>query len=822
MVMTGAGGGWFPESMVLFRLNYGGRVVSVSPSIHQVLGWPAGKRPDFISDILSPSNRNIKALEEAFARVKSGGWVERTLEAVTHSGAPRTLWFHFRPAPEPADGGAIEAAALDVSAVNSESSLSAAMDQSPASMVITDPSGVITWVNRKFTEVTGYSRDEAVGKAPADLKSGLTPESDYRILWEKLAAKKPWRGEFLNRHENGELYWESASIAPILDARGHTSGYLGVKEDVTAKKRAEESLDSARRALIRANRALMAVSDVNREMARANDETAFLNNICKIMVDAGGYKMAWIGLKYHDDEKRVIPAAQAGVEDDYLKNAGITWADEPSGRGPTGTAIRTMTPVINRDTANNAGFAPWREEALRRGYASSAAFPIIVDGISFGALMVYSREKDAFDQDEIFLLAGLAQDTGFGVSALREREKRRKAETERMAMEERVRQTQRMESLELLAGGVAHDFNNLLTSILVNLDLAQATLAQNPSAQERLRLATEASRRSAQLCHQMLTFAGKGSGAFSAVDMNRAISGMTRLLSAAIPKNIRLILDLSPQARPMMADGAQISQALMNLITNAAQAIGSAMGAVTIRTREVQCAMGLDGAIFEPPDLAEGPCLLIEVADNGPGMDAATAQKAFDPFFTTKPAGKGLGLAVVLGIIKSHGGAISLQSSPGRGATFRMMFPAAPSAAPTAVERETRAFAPDQQGSGTILVIEDEEHLRNACQMVLKMAGYKVLLAENGREGMKVFFENSGEIGLVLLDLSMPVMDGGETLGLLEKSGKNVAVVLTSGYDKSMESKIPKSRIVTSFLAKPYSADQLIQTVQSALRPPPK
>ncbi|MDH4184041.1 MAG: GAF domain-containing protein [Nitrospinota bacterium] len=573
--------------------------------------------------------------------------------------------------------------------------------------------------------------------------------------------------------------------------------------------------DAISRALGRANRALQALSEVNRELIRASDESTFLCTICRTMTQIGGYKMAWIGAMVNDSSRSVIPVAYAGVTGDYLKKIKVTWADEPAGRGPTGTSIRTMRPVINHDTYSEPIFLPWRDEALRHGFASSGAFPIMVDGQCFGALMVYSTEKGAFDQKEIDLLTGLATDAGFGISIIREKAALKKAEIERQGLEEKIRQAQKMESLGLMAGGVAHDFNNLLSVIMLNLDLAR----DQPSAVASVYIdrARQAARRSSEICRQMLIYAGQGSSVLEPVEMKRLIQDMTSLLRPSFSKKTSLRLDLCDDIWPVMADISQLRQMVMNLVVNAADSLGESGGDITIRTRETQAPLTPGDYYYYAPELAGHKALQLEVEDTGPGLDPQTAAKIFDPFFSTKAAGRGLGLAVVLGIIKGAGGAICACGAKGKGALFRILLPLETSGV-CQEQPAAMASAKIPAEKKSVLVIEDEENLRTACQIALAMNGFNVLCAANGREGLDLLSANSKGIGLIILDLSMPVMDGAQTLAELESCGAQVGVILASGYDKSIRTRFEKSRLVVDFLAKPYNADELVRMVCGAMK----
>src|SRR5208283_2632634 len=297
-------------------------------------------------------------------------------------------------------------------------------------MFFLSPSGGIVFVNESFAAMHGYSVAEILKMNLKDLDA---PES-YRLFSERMRrvlAGESLTFEVAHHHKNGQLL--PLEVAVNLVTLGGKKYILASHRDIAERKRAENELRNV-------NRALRLTSQCNQEMVRATDESALLQAICRIAVEHGGYRLAWVGFAEQDEARSVRPVAQAGFEDGYLGTVNITWADTERGRGPTGTAIRTGQPVLARNIPTDPAYGPWRVEAIQRGYASSIALPLLSEGRCFGALMMYAGEPDAFDPKEVELLAELTNDLAYGIGALRHRAEHRRAEEALRASQERLRE----------------------------------------------------------------------------------------------------------------------------------------------------------------------------------------------------------------------------------------------------------------------------------------------------------------------------------------------------------------------------------------------
>jgi PAS domain S-box-containing protein len=384
--------------------------------------------------------------------------------------------------------------------------------------------------------------------------------------------------------------------------------------------------------------------------------------------------------------------------------------------------------------------------------------------------------------------------------------------TERRRIEEQLRHTQKLESLGVLAGGVAHDFNNLLTGILGNASLALERLPLPHPNRMLIQEVVSAAERAADLTRQLLAYAGKGRFIMRNIDMAALVREISGLVQTSIPKAVQLRLQLEP-APPVFADPGQMQQIVMNLVINAAEAIGSQGGTVTVRTGMQSFDTPHPGAISGGVEyLQPGKYVRLEVEDTGCGMDDETLKKIFDPFFTTKFAGRGLGLSAVLGIVRAHHGALNVRSEPGRGTTFSLLFPVSER---EAIEMRAEP-AGDLAGRGTVLVVDDEDFVRRLAHNALERFGYRAVEAENGREAVEIY-RRERDIALVLLDLTMPVMDGEETLRQLQSVDPNVRVLLTSGYNETEAVQQFTGKGLAGFIQKPYTAEALAVRVKEVL-----
>jgi len=404
--------------------------------------------------------------------------------------------------------------------------------------------------------------------------------------------------------------------------------------------------------------------------------------------------------------------------------------------------------------------------------------------------------------------------------AIRDITERLEAEEERRNLDVQMQQAQKLESLGLLAGGIAHDFNNLLTAIVGHANLALMDLAPESPAIGSLREIEEASHRAAELCRQMLAYAGRGRFVVDVVDLSRLVQELVHLLHVSVSKKVRLSCQLAADLPAIEGDAAQLRQVVMNLVINAAEAVGDNDGVIAVSTGQMQCdadylrgAGSVAGTVPPQP----GSYVYVEIADSGCGMDTATLERIFDPFFTTKFTGRGLGLAAVLGIVGRHKGIVKVQSERGKGTAFRVLFPASGKRVAQIAPGEA---APPWRGTGAVLLVDDEEPVRRVAGRMLERCGFRVMAAGDGREAVGLFREHSGEIACVLLDLAMPQMNGEETFRELRRIQPDVRVVLASGYSDSEVMDRFAGGGLAGFIEKPYELSALSALLQKVLAEP--
>jgi PAS domain S-box-containing protein len=394
------------------------------------------------------------------------------------------------------------------------------------------------------------------------------------------------------------------------------------------------------------------------------------------------------------------------------------------------------------------------------------------------------------------------------------------AAEEKAGIERKLQETQKLESLGVLAGGIAHDFNNLLTGILGNASLARMDLPANSPAQPSLEQIELVAQRAADLCRQMLAYSGKGRFIVQHLDLSVLVRDTADLLRLSISKSAVLKFSLEPDLPAISADATQMRQILMNLIINASEAIGEKSGVISITTGVLLADRAYLTEAYLSPAIPEGDYVFLEVSDDGAGMDAETRERIFDPFFTTKFTGRGLGLAAVLGIVRGHQGALKVYSEPGRGTTFKLLLPCADGPAEELVANP--AVSVTWRGAGTILVVDDEETVRTVSARMLAAMGFHVLLASNGNEALEIFRPHRDEIVGVLLDLTMPQLDGAATFTQLRRIKPGIRVLLMSGFNEQDAINRFAGKGLAGFIQKPFKPETLRTRLRAIFEPAPE
>ena len=618
------------------------------------------------------------------------------------------------------------------------------------------PDGRNTYASESFLKLVGLTQEQCSSFGWGDV---LHPDDAERTIaaWKECVRQEcRWDREHRFRGVDGKWHPVLARGVPVRDERGQIAGWVGINLDIGALKQTEESLRESE----------------SRERARAEELEA--------LMDAAPAAIFVV----HDPDCRSITGNRMAY--DLLRR--------PPGSNLAELAnCRTMKDGIEIPLAE----LPARKAASTGQPVRNHEFELLFeDGASVNLLgdAVPMPGDDGRPRGAVGVFVDIT-----GVKRA----------------EARLREAQKLESLGLLAGGVAHDFNNLLVGVIGNASLAQEMLAPDHPAIELLAGVLKAGEQAAHLTRQMLAYAGKGRFLVEALDLSALVSEMSGLVRPSISKKIALHLDLEQFLPPIQADRGQIQQVFMNLAINAAEAIGSHEGRITVATgiQDVD-----DRYLRLHPEAAElrpGKYVSLAVRDTGCGMDDATRAKVFDPFFSTKFTGRGLGLAAVAGILRGHKGAISVESALGKGTCFTVLFAAAEG---VAAQRHVAARNAALQGSGVVLVVDDEKPVRELVRRVLERNGYTVLLAESGLAAVDLLKRHPGAIALVVLDLSMPRMGGDEALPELRKIRPEIKVLVSSGYSESETMTLFKGQRVSGFIQKPYTGADLAEKVKACLR----
>lgn len=451
-------------------------------------------------------------------------------------------------------------------------------------------------------------------------------------------------------------------------------------------------------------------------------------------------------------------------------------------------------------------------EALRAYPELCAALRRALAGESFAAVITIG---DRTCEWTFAAQPGDAAERGGLIAVATDVTERKRAEEQRRQLEQQVLYAQKLESLGVMAGGVAHDFNNFLVGVLCNASLALESLPDDAPVRGHVEKILNASKRASELTRQMLVYSGRGNIEVRSLVLNDLIREMSELLHAAFPRHVELRLNLDPSLPAIDADAGQMQQLIMNLLINASEAIGEQAGAVSATTyasdvTEAQPALHASGDVLSP-----GRYVCLEVSDDGCGMSAETQARIFEPFFTTKFTGRGLGLAAILGIVRSHRGTIRVASQQGVGTVFTVMLPIAPQ--PAAPQQRPPTERTPRHG-GTVLVIDDEEDIRDVVQAVLARKGFRVITADDGPRGIDLFRQHAAEIDLVLLDLTMPGMSGEEAMQHIAAIRPDAKIVLSSGYSQDETyGRLSSGRSPAGFVQKPYTVDALLEKVAALI-----
>jgi PAS domain S-box-containing protein len=738
-----------------------------------------------------------------------------------------------------------------------------ALETAANSVMITDGKGNIRWVNRAFPVLTGYSAEEVIGKTPRMLKSGRHERGFYRDLWETILSGKTWQGEFINRRKNGSLYHAEQTITPVRSEGGLITHFIGIINDITARKIVEEELRATNARL----RQMAAIVESSCDAILGKTIDGIITSWNPAAEDMFGYSAGEI---IGSPVQTLIPPDKTGEEASIL--ARIRNGEHPAPfetvrirkDGQALAVSATISPVIDMDGKITGASTIIRDISERqKAQESLIMFRSLVDRSNDGIEVVdpetgryldinettcerlgYSREEmlsmcvpdieaSAVTKSSWSEMVKEIQKTGFKIVQGRQRRKdgstfpvevnvryvRLKRDyvvavvrdiTERRNLEEQLFRAQRLESIGTLAGGVAHDLNNILAPIMMSIEILKDTAsdAQSRSILDTIECSAQ---RGADIVRQILSFARGMEGQRVEVQPKHLLKEIEEIIKGTFPRNIRRQFSIPSDTWTILGDSTQIQQILLNLCVNARDAMpDGGLLRVNVENKMVDAQYSAMN-----PRAKLGPHVVISVEDSGIGMAPNIVDKIFDPFFTTKEMGKGtgLGLSTVLAIVKGHEGFINVYSEPGKGATFRLHLPALMSRQPGS---ESEAVASLPRGNGeTVMIIDDEASILTITSQTLEAFGYRVLTADNGATATATYSQHQSQIAVVLTDMMMPVMDGRATILVLKQINPAVRIIAASGLNANGD--VFNVADVKYFLPKPFTAEMLLKTLRKAL-----
>jgi PAS domain S-box-containing protein len=666
-------------------------------------------------------------------------------------------------------------------------------DYAPDGILIADSNSYYLDANPALCKMLGYSREEVVGKHASDIVASselehiepalrtIKTEGDYNRLW-------------FFRRKDGSVFPVDVMATKLPDGN-----LLAMIRDVSDRVASDNRIREL-------NRTYAVLSDINQLIVREGNTHAIIERACQIAIEKGGFLLAWVGLT--NAEGQLELATHAGADDDTLKVVRSILLEPEIGCAFTARALTSGEGALCNDIENDPLSVTWRTAALQRGYHAMASFPLTVNERRVGTFNLYADHVGFFDAEEIRLLEELAGDISFAMT-MSERERQRRA------LEQQLAQNQKLQAIGTLAGGIAHDFNNVISAIAGNAHLARTELSDTHPAITCLEEIDRAAQRAKQLVQRILAFGRPQEHTLRPIKLTPVLEEATRLMRSTLPASIDLRFHGDSSLPTVRADESQIHQIALNLVTNAWHALRDKHGRIDINL----AACRVDSTLCaRNRDLSPGPYVRLSVTDNGMGMSDATQQRLFEPFFTTKPPGEGtgLGLPVVHGIVRGHGGAIVVDSTPDRGSTFHVFLPAC-----TDLPNEVRQESNERQTNGTqgarILYVDDEESQVFLAKRFLEKVGYRVMGYTEPMEALQVFLAEPNAFDLVITDNNMPHMTGLDLAKQVLQKRPEIPLLLISGYIRPDEVEAAHAIGVRHIVLKPDSVTQFGPLVQRFL-----
>jgi PAS domain S-box-containing protein len=515
--------------------------------------------------------------------------------------------------------------------------------------------GTIRWSDELFRILGRDPKNGAVGRQ--EFVDRIIHHEDRRSAMqsfnEAIHGGRPHNTQYRVMRPDGSIRFVQSMGEPIKNPDGAVVRFAGALLDITERKRSEDKL-------ARLNRTLETLYQCNQALVHATDEQELLRAVCHVLVETGGLRMAWVGYREFDAEKTIRPVAQAGYDEGYVESVRATWADSERGHGPAGTAIRTGKPAWTKNIQTDSSIAPWREEALKRGYGSNISIPLTSDGEPFGVLMLYAEQPNAFNERTVEQFTELANNLAYGVIALRTREKRMRAEEALDKAQAELAHVTRVMTLGEMTASIAHEINQPLAAVVNNANACLRWLAAHnlEEARQSAALIIADGHRAGEIISRIRGLVKKSPPRKDWLDINETILEVIALARSEVQGNrVALQTQLSDELPLVLGDRIQLQQVILNLVMNGIEA----MSAVADRRRDLLIRSGK----------YESDKVLVEVQDSGVGLPPESVDHLFKTFFTTKAKGMGMGLAISRSIIEAHGGRLWATPNDGQGATFQ-------------------------------------------------------------------------------------------------------------------------------------------------------
>ena len=737
-------------------------------------------------------------------------------------------------------------------------------------LTITSPEKGWLQINDCLCNMLGYTEDELKTMTWTQLTHPDDIAEDDARFKQILAGEidgYELEKRFLTR--GGGVIFTKLVVRCVRKSDGSVDYIAAMVEDITTRKQAEESLitsESHYRSLFDSSLIGVMVTDRNFVITDANDAFCNMLSYCK---DELVGKMSFTDISHPDDTGKSLDNIEKlmahetdhfSLEKRYLTKTGATvsaliyvrgqYGIDGEYEGTTGSCLDItefkkaneslrVSEAQYRNLFDNSEIAMFRSrlDGSQLLDANRKFFDMLgltrEQALGKPSMVLWADPKERDEMVQRLLADGrlsayeykmldhqgkirncltslvLYREEGILEGSILDMTELKRAEQERLHLEQQLLHAQKLESLGILAGGIAHDFNNILTSIVGNAELALMRVNPASPAVENLQKIEQASARAADLAKQMLAYSGKGKFVVESLDLNLLLEEMLHMLEVSISKKVMLRLKLAPQLPSVEADATQLRQIVMNLVINASEAIGEKSGVIAITTGCLDCDRSYLKNVWLDKNLKEGLYVYLEIADNGCGMDSTTKAKLFDPFFTTKFTGRGLGMAAVLGIVRGHKGAIAVYSEPEKGTTFKILFPASDRPADI-FDRDGQAG--DWKGEGKVLLVDDEETIRDIGKEMLQELGFTVVTAKDGREAVEIFKRNPDLI-FVVLDLTMPDMDGEQCFRELKRLDPEVKVIMSSGFSEHEVGQKFAGKGLAGFIQKPYKMSELQEAI---------